>query len=143
MSAAAYTSGEVFYCVILFYLSMTKRYTMWIQLLHPQRKEVLEEHPNLKADIRLTVSTLDLSSDPRTWKDEDYRDLIKGRLKDGLDWMNSDYFPLDPENNYSFALVLYDRKHSQPRRGEIYRNDSIEIPDKYMQEKSPTRVAEP
>ena len=115
---------------------MTKRYTMWLHLLHPQRQEVLEEHPNLKGDVRLSVASFDLHSDPRDWSEKEFKELIRGRLKHGLDRKNPDYFPLDPENDYSFALVLYDRKHSEPRRGEIYRNESIEIPDKYMAENS-------
>jgi len=115
---------------------MTKRYTMWIHLLHPQRQEVLEKHPNLKGDIRLSVARFDLNSNPEEWSEKEYRELIEGRLDNGLDWMNADYFPLDPENDYSFALVLYDREHPQPRRGEIYRTDSVEIPDNYMAENS-------
>ncbi|MFB6158254.1 MAG: hypothetical protein ABEJ95_01185 [Candidatus Nanohalobium sp.] len=90
----------------------------------------------LKGDIRLSVARFDLNSNPEEWSKKDYRELIQGRLEDGLDWTNPDYFPLDPENDYSFALVLYDREHPQPRRGEIFRTDSVEIPDNYMAENS-------
>lgn len=110
-----------------------KRFTLWIQLLHPQKEQVLNKYPNLTSDVRLSVARFDMVSDPTEWDEDEYRGVIEDKLVDGLDSTNPEYFPLDPENDYKLALVLYDRWAEEPRKGEIYRTSEIEIPDKYMQ----------
>lgn len=58
--------------------------TYYIRVKRSQRDEVLEEYPNLTADIHIPVKNFETRANIEKFSDKELEELIEKKLKDGM-----------------------------------------------------------